>query len=1391
MTSLLLHRIKVMTLSVASALVLQAQVDSNLATATDLLDVYKSGAVKPEIITIFDLSQSMSGVFWHRKYWTDVNYGSHIGGTPGDGERLMFSINTNNNTVSMGKPSGSGTFSGYLVDYKGVTLGSSIPTITTFLKATHARMTLSQTISGKAYTRTVDLPVPWTLHKDPANATLPTTDLPLAWVDGTLDPDLGAGKYIAYDTVYSAYSLSTIVSKISSKYGLCDYTKDYVQWIFFGTDTKNALGNGNNGGATGVYLDNTGIGPGSGGTGHFIIPGSSTNSGNAATFANGLPTGTRLQYLKKAVLLTWFGNRDRVWWAYRLLDTADQSKTTINSTNYTGTWGVRGTTERDLVLFKKSLVSGTSDNSVTDLQKMAPANSTPLTYAMANALAQMAETGSSIFDKDSTSNTNTLKVGEIPPPCRSSWIIVFTDGNANDKIPDSGDIGTAGGTWADEAAIQSDLKPTTYTLLNPGSANFNIWSLAAVAAHGTGTAAQTTGVWAPDQYAPFRVTGRNASPIRKITTMTVGLCLAGTSADTDGGKGPLLKAALYGDPSRGTGFDLTTAVPYGVAGGTQTNFFDATDPSYLVKSLNAIMSRVVSANAGITAPSAPLVGLNLGTRAYLGRFETTNDGQGGNATWKGDLLMAGLGLQSDGTVGLKDKTGAWATEINASNAVASAYNTLFSTNWGDRKIYTVIPDNIPALGSSMPLDLTISKDTLFSDKNSKLTNIVMGTPDTASALALIRFIQGGNPTAQKDTVVPTPKTGFKLNRTDIMGDVVNSSPTAIEYDSSLLGGSLAAEWSANYASGKAYATDARFQVVFVGDNQAQFHAFGVISGMDSSKVLHAKMEELWSFVPPEFLNPTAGPNVAKLSQLQTGDSTQHIYTVDGSPIIYFADKPINGSVGNFKVDSADTVRVIIGLRKGGRSYYSIDVLNPYVPKLAWALNPNASDDPTIKTMGLATSSIGLAEVEIGSPSAIKDVVVLGGGYSDKDLDGRIIGNNTSAKKLGRSLIVLDVLDGTIIKKYDFINNSSLASAFPNMGAITAGGFPFQFLLGSGRAQRVYFGDQSGGVYALGSMKKLTSGAVGWRVDSSNIDEWTASGSPDNDPIPGNPGIRWIYKGATSSVSGVLNAAPITSPPVAFRVPKSIPQFRRPSTATNAPNMVPPVVGVTFGTGDRNDPMDRDSIDPVSATPLRQVMVFDRQDSADLPSPLPNNVDTITGAITDAQLSNQTSTSTVGDTSYLGSSYLGYFLTYGGPNDDPSSSTTPKHKFYPKAYLSPLVINGGLIFSAFTPTTSGSSNSCSGAGITLTYRLCDALVPVFNSGAKATSQDRTAATCSGWVFQWSNLAGDLTAVGSRLILQSGQDPGSKAGDGTGNARIGSYTVPGGTTAFAPRSWRIVR
>ena len=542
-----LPRFKSLLLGLLAASALTAQVDPKLATATDLLDVYKSGGGTPELLTIFDFSGSMQNIFWHANYWTDLNSDS--------GNSMTINTTTGVVSASHGwKHHGHGI--------PGRSLGYQNHDPSHHRGRSEAgKPCPSDCLEDKwfeTYTRTLDIPIPWTLFRVPA--TLPsagTAPVP----DYFNDPK--SSSSVVFDTVYTLSNLNILNG---TSIGLFTYNPDYLYWLFWGNVAKAADGNSYNPTpATGVKDDRNQVPPGTvfttstaglGGTypvgGGYVIPGVyDPSGGNSATpsttvwtdnrgttFNNGIPAGTRAMFLKKAVLTTWLSKQDKVLWAYRFLDvSSNEQGVAPYSTNF-------GTGDRYLTRFK-TVTSGI-DASVSALQKKKPANGTPLTAALANAYAQLIETATnaSVFDKFNT--------GIDPSPCRSSFVIIFTDGLANTDTIGPNEV-AANATTA--VLTEADLQALPFSSLNESAyQNFNIYSLAAVAAHGLNHGAinvgqQTTGSGNPSSWAPFHVMNRGAEGTagRKVTTMTVGLSLAGTNTSdfTAGGKGPLLRTALY------------------------------------------------------------------------------------------------------------------------------------------------------------------------------------------------------------------------------------------------------------------------------------------------------------------------------------------------------------------------------------------------------------------------------------------------------------------------------------------------------------------------------------------------------------------------------------------------------------------------------------------------------------------------------------------------------------------------------------------------------------------------------------------------------------------------------------------------------------------------------
>ena len=1488
----------------------QAQVDPRLqSSTTDLLDVYKVNSAAPELLTVFDFSGSMHSVYWNQNYYTDANesihgakwfpssmynaynYGANMntgddsdlvpvmdskgnvylawgyganstnGGLPTDNNgfgNIGWPINITNpvNANSMTK---SAFAPGQLIAPDGsiVPVGSGSNALQTAVQlASHIRITAT----NGTVTRTIDLPIPWVVLDSTNTSTNNASAERVLLVDPNggasitpdvlCDPALGSGQIAPKS---SSVSLTAAANNLVNpsvtdnatatryyKIGRLHYTADYLWWVFFGNTVRNGTNDGevSNGG--------------------YVTPEYTA----APAWKNGLTGYTRYQALKTGAITAWFENQGplgqpKVWWGYRFLDYANENGlSTVSASN-----GSSSQTGRNIYLFNQAS-KGQVNNGVDTLRGSEPNGGTPLTYAFANSYTQLSLTkdASSTFGPSNSQGTN-QQSGTEPniPPCRKSFTIVFTDGIANDTYNGKSAIGS-GDPYAagDKSSGNSSIASAGLGVLDPGNQDFNIWTLSGVAAHyDTGTRpyvgpGSVSTNYRVDQVAPFMVSSRGAKPTapRPIRTMTVAMSVAGSQLDSGSGKMGLFRAALYGNPQTDS-WDLN-AKPYD---GTPANsdplknpfFFDATSVDKLNAAFKALLAEVTSGSAAIAAPASPLVGLSLGNQAYLGLFQTVK-----GPRWLGDLLMAGLYVGPQGVFFL-DKNGFATPDITDKNAIWSAATNVFrgangapaTQTWASRNIWT----NKPGTNTLIP----------FNTANITPAMLGLASTDTTDRDAYVRFMRGANSTGEVDGTTMVP-------RADIMGDIVNSSPTVLEYPIDTLksiGGTLA-----SHLSEVPLTSTAHFRLIFSGDNQGIFHAFGELSwstsgtisfttttvdpitgtptttvtGTTTGQIPHGYVDELWAFIPSEYWAPVPGSSETGIQQLRDANNP-HRYMVDGNPTVYFNDVPAAGQArGNGLVDGNDVVRVIVGERKGGRSYYAFDfsnlqnALSNSGTIMPWSLVPDTvpaattnAQQKVIRHMGYSTPNPTIARVDIGS-TLNQDLVFLGGGLSTQAVDQAFAADSTFSDplaKMGRSIVAFDIVAGPSKSLYTWdLNDPAFAVAFAGqMGCIPAAVVPMEFFSGSGHTQRVYFSDsptdpntstsspRGGGVWALGSTMLAPNGVI--RLDSSDITKWT------NSTTNTTQGIRHIFQ-ASSGWS-------ITTTPSPFLLNGPYPAFR-----TSDPKTAPVAVGLAFGTGDRNDPMDNDGINPVTisgstVTPRNNWLnvIFDRQDSASLSGVtgvtttnldavgIKQGISNIDGDVADLTTVNSFTGTFNGysvdpaNSAFYMKQKLGYKLNVGyylmtttnSSGVTTTTAVTPPASaknstnttfFFPKVVTNTVVLNGVLFFSDFIP--GGTSGACSGTGITDTYRICNVLQPTFNSGAvsaSSTSFNGGDPNCSGVVMTYPNLPGEITALGTSAIIQSGQGSDKSGTIDNSGAQVGGSFGKIGGFGFKPRSWRIIR
>lgn len=1135
------------------------------------------------------------------------------------------------------------------------------------------------------------------------------------------------------------------------KIGVFNYNADYLWWCFFGQDVRNQAGGISGGGAYNSRMVDAYSGTNYGG---YAVPDVRQNGAGFTLHSgqpgNGLPCLTRFQAIKKALFQTYIKNQNDVSWAIRFLG-EDPSRTAgYDSNNQNGTHMGR--------MLQRLQPPNSSDkpdaNSTQYIVKMWPSIGTPLTAGLMNAYAQMANpnSGNSIFAADT-------------PNCTRSFVIVLSDGAPTD----------AGGTndpYIAGAPHGNKLVEDSPSSLKGGDM-FNISTLAGVAAHHP----LISNMW--DTYTsgkvklPWWVTTRGASTAvpRYSSTMTIGVGLSGTITDPAGSKRAMYTTALYGwekrtdwrldlDPSSSSYYapDPFLSTPTAIDKLKNPFFFDASDPDGLAAALDTAIAqtRVVTNTMG--APVAPLVGLSVGKQIYLGTF-TTPDGP----IWNGDLLMTGLKV-SGNSVQILNKIGEPISVLDASTAVWSAATAMNATPWATRKLYTLQPETEASKLPTGPAHPGAFTKTLLrwnqATSTSDLPKEVLGVTTDQDRMSVIRFMMGASDAAQAET---TPEATITTSR-GMMGDIISSTPAILEFPiTKVPSGTNLKSYSTTGL------TNVRFRVILVGDNQGIFHAFGELSGFDSGGLLQGMVEELWGFIPPDILYG--------INAWRKGD--KHLYLMDGSPIIYLNEQ----GTPNGLVDGTDIVRVAFGLGKAGRSVYCLTFTDndPSKPLMAWMIRPDekttatTGEDFAIKTMGYSTSKPAPSRIKKGTD--LKDVFFIGGGLSTVEVDaafskaaGAPDYGFGSAVKLGHSILAVNVFDGTIEKYWDFFKDTTLSASFPNMGCIPAQTVPFEVLAGSYRTQRVYFSDKSGGVSVLGA--KASSGV---RTDTSDITSWD---------------VRKIF---TPFYSGT----PVTTSPAIFYLPYGYPIAR-----TSDPKPIQPAVGVTFITGDRNDPMDNDTINPngnVDPNRNRLITILDRQDSADITGQL-GKVDTYgftdkPGTSGSVDLADLTTVASSTDTNisplntYLKTSF-GYQLQLTKGTNKPAAAGTGK--FYQKGVTAPIVLNGALFFSHYTP--SSASTLCGGSGTTYTYRMCDVLNPIYNGSDTSTGAQATTSSSgctNGWYVKYNDIPSELASVGLGAVIQAGEVQNADTGQGAGTILLQSGGGAPVNKIVRPRAWRIIR
>ncbi|HSG57890.1 MAG TPA: PilC/PilY family type IV pilus protein, partial [Woeseiaceae bacterium] len=236
-------------------------------------------------------------------------------------------------------------------------------------------------------------------------------------------------------------------------------------------------------------------------------------------------------------------------------------------------------------------------------------------------------------------------------------------------------------------------------------------------------------------------------------------------------------------------------------------------------------------------------------------------------------------------------------------------------------------------------------------------------------------------------------------------------------------------------------------------------------------------EEVWAFMP------RASMPAQKVLRAN-GSGMQHPYTLDGAPVAFIMDKNQDGSINS---GDGDRVFLYVGMRRGGKNYYALDVTNPERPELMWTIQ---SGDPAFEELGLtfSTPRVGLVPTAFGPRPAI----MFAGGYDlNKDTRG-VVGTDDSE---GNAIYVVDAETGLLIWKARGNNGGSSSTIYehPEMVDSIPSTLTIGDTNGDGLTDRIVVGDTGGNVWRADIVGEDTAK---WRITKLASLGRHAESSPD-------------------------------------------------------------------------------------------------------------------------------------------------------------------------------------------------------------------------------------------------------------------------------------------------------
>ena len=242
--------------------------------------------------------------------------------------------------------------------------------------------------------------------------------------------------------------------------------------------------------------------------------------------------------------------------------------------------------------------------------------------------------------------------------------------------------------------------------------------------------------------------------------------------------------------------------------------------------------------------------------------------------------------------------------------------------------------------------------------------------------------------------------------------------------------------------------------LYFGTNEGFLHAIDVDGGSGV-----APGAEVFAFIPQELLK-----NLKKF-YINAG-SEAHPYGLDGPITIWQNDVDHDGVV---EPGDGDHVYLYVGMRRGGQSYYALDVTDRDAPILKWRIDGSVAGD--FVELGQSWSRPVVTKIKLNGVD--KTVIIFAGGY-DSNQDAAV---TYQADHIGRAVYMVDAETGDRV--WWASNNAYATSAhlvLSEMSSSIPADIKVVDLGLDGYADLMYVGDMGGRIWRFDIDNEENTGA---------------------------------------------------------------------------------------------------------------------------------------------------------------------------------------------------------------------------------------------------------------------------------------------------------------------------